>query len=183
MARKFAQILVTIWSDDDFLDLTVHEQWLYIHLTTHADLSYAGAMDWRPRKITPKAEGLTLEDIQVAAGVLAAKHYIVIDQDTEEVLVRSFMRNDGMLKQKNMGAAVAKAHGSIGSRAISGVVVHELRRLHDENPTWGSWEALADTLLKRSINPSEMAPPNPLGNPSEKGSGNPSEKGSDDPPF
>lgn len=183
MARKFAQILVTIWNDDDFLDLTVHEQWLYIHLTTHADLSYSGAMDWRPKRIVAKASGLTIADVELAAAVLRAKHYIVVDEDTEEVLVRSFMRNDGMLKQTNMGAAVAKAYASIGSRTITGVVVHELQRLQQENPLWGSWEALTDTLRKRSINPSEMVPDNPSRKGSVKGSGNPSDKGSDDPPF
>lgn len=191
MARKFAQILVTIWDDDDFLDLAAHEQWLYLHLATHADLTYTGVMDWRPRKITPKAADLTLDDITVAAGVLAAKHYLVIDEDTEEVLVRSFMRNDGLLKQKNMGAAVAKAYSSIGSRTLSGVVVHELRRLHTENPNWGSWDALSNVLAKRSLDPSEIAPANPLekgsvipfGMGSRKVSGGPSDSPPNDPPF
>lgn len=179
MARKFAQILVTIWDDDDFLDLAVNEQWLYQHLITQADLSYAGVMDWRPKKITQKAADITLEDIELAANVLQAKRYIIIDDGTEEILVRSFMRSDGLLKQKNMGAAVAKAYTSTGSRELKGIIVHELHRLHAENPSWGSWEFLADVMQKRAIDPSGKASANPSENPSN----NPSTTPTDDPPF
>lgn len=174
MARKFAQILVTIWDDDDFLDLSVSEQWLYKHIITQADLSYAGVMDWRPKKITQKAADITLEEIEIAASVLMAKNYIIIDDGTEEVLVRSFMRSDGLLKQKNMGAAVAKAYASAGSRQLKGIIVHELHRLRTENPSWGSWEGLVEVMQKRSINPSEKGSGNPSRNPSEPPSDTPS---------
>lgn len=166
MARKYAQIKVTVWDDDDFLDLSMAEQWLYLHLATAEGMSYAGVQDWRPRRIVPKAMGMTLEEVQIAAQVLEVKRYIIVDEDTEEVMVRSFIRNDGLLKQKNMGAAVDKAYSKIGSRLIKGVVVYELNRLRAENPAWPSWDALMDVLARRSINPFE--------NPSGKGSVNPS---------
>ncbi|GAA3705865.1 hypothetical protein GCM10023081_47090 [Arthrobacter ginkgonis] len=203
MARVYAQTDVGIWSDDDFLDLGLHAQWLYWHLFSQPDLSYCGVTDWRPKRIVPKAAGLTLGTVLDAARELCERHYIVTDEDTEEVLVRSFVRSDGLLKQRNMGAAVAKAHATIASRTLAGVVVHELQRLHAEHPDWSSWSALESVLSKRSINPYELTsekgpddPPempfgNPSGNPFGKGSpnpfGNPSGKGSgkasDDPPF
>lgn len=153
MARTFAQTHVSIWGDDDFLDLSPMAQWLYWHLYSQPELSYAGVTDWRPGRIVPKSSGLTLDVVESAADELTQACYIVIDDGTEEVLVRSFMRSDGLLKQKNMGAAVAKAYASVASRDIRGVIVHELKRLHEENPTWTSWPALAAILRKRSINP------------------------------
>jgi len=153
MARQYGQIKVGIWVDDDFLDLSPMAQWLFIHLSTHADLSHCGVVDWRLKRIVPKAKGLTLDVLQSAAQELIENVYIVTDEDTEEVLVRSFMRSDGLLKQRNMGAAVAKAYASVSSRAIRGVVVHELHRLKAENPEWTSWGALTDALGSRSINP------------------------------
>jgi len=156
MARQYGQIKVSIWVDDDFLDLSPMAQWLFIHLSTHADLSHCGVVDWRPKRIVPKAKGLTLEVLESAAQELIDGVYIVPDEDTEEVLVRSFMRSDGLLKQRNMGAAVAKAYASVSSRTIRGVVVHELHRLKTENPEWTSWAALKDALASRSINPREM---------------------------
>lgn len=156
MARQYGQIKVGIWVDDDFLDLSPMAQWLFIHLSTHADLSHCGVVDWRLKRIVPKAKGLTLDVLQSAAEELIENVYIMTDEDTEEVLVRSFMRSDGLLKQRNMGAAVAKAYASVSSRAIRGVVVHELHRLKAENPEWTSWGALKDALASRSLNPREM---------------------------
>ena len=155
MARKYAQIQTDIWTNDDILDLTMTEQWLYLHLVTHGKLNYCGAMDWRPKRIPPMAHGLTLGEIKDATEVLQAKRYIIIDEDTEEVLVRSFIRNDGLLKQRNMGGAVASAYKDVGSRELRGVIIHELRRLHTENPEWKSWEFLTEHLQMRSINPWE----------------------------
>lgn len=187
MARKFGQIDVNIWNDDDFLDLTFPAQWLYLHLATREQLSYAGVMDWRPKHIAPKANGLTIGTILDAADELAEHRYLVIDDDTEEVLVRSFVRNDGMLKQRNMGAAVAKAHGAVGSRILQGVIVHELNRLRTEEPTLAGWEGLKQTLEGRSVDPSTMAPDKAPAKGSSKGSVKGSPKGSvspsDDPPF
>lgn len=157
MARQYGQIKVSIWVDDDFLDLSPMAQWLFIHLSTHADLSHCGVLDWRLKRILPKAAGLTLDLLESAAQELIDGIYIITDDETEEVLVRSFMRSDGLLKQRNMGAAVAKAHASVASRTIRGVVVHELHRLKDENPDWTSWGALKEAMSGRSINPREMA--------------------------
>lgn len=156
MARQYGQIKVGIWVDDDFLDLSPMAQWLFIHLSTHADLSHCGVVDWRLKRIVPKATGLTIGILESAAQELIDNVYIITDEDTEEVLVRSFMRSDGLLKQRNMGAAVAKAYASVSSRTIRGVVVHELHRLQTENPEWTSWGALKDALGSRSINPREM---------------------------
>ncbi len=156
MARQYGQIKVSIWVDDDFLDLSPMAQWLFIHLSTHADLSHCGVVDWRLKRIVPKATGLTIGILESAAQELIENVYIIADEDTEEVLVRSFMRSDGLLKQRNMGAAVAKAYASVSSRTIRGVVVHELHRLKTENPEWTSWGALKDALASRSINPREM---------------------------
>lgn len=153
MARTFAMTRVEIWGDDEFLDLSPMAQWLYWNLMSHPDLSYCGVTDWRPGRIVPKASGLTLDVVESAADELAAARYVLIDEGTEEVLVRSFMRNDGLLKQANMGVAVAKAYAAVASRDLRGVVVHELKRLHEENAAWKSWEALAEVTRKRSVDP------------------------------
>ena len=171
MARNYAQIQTSIWTNDDILDLDMTEQWLYLHLVTHGKLSYCGTMDWRPKRIPPMAHGLTLGEVTDAAEVLQAKRYIIVDEDTEEVLVRSFIRNDGLLKQKNMGGAVANAYKDVGSRQLRGVIVHELRRLHTENPEWKSWEFLGEHLKMRTVDPWEevaKTPEQTIGSPIEE---------------
>ncbi|WP_102157687.1 hypothetical protein [Zhihengliuella halotolerans] len=161
MARTYAKTSVTIWGDDDFMDLSMPAQWLYWHLLSQPKLSHCGVLDWRPRRIVPKSSTLNLETVEAAAEELEEGLYIIVDRDTEEVLVRSYMRNDGLLTQRNMGVAVAKAHAEVSSRTIRGVVVHEVKRLHHENPTWTSWGGLADVLKKASVDPSELVAERP----------------------
>lgn len=146
MARDFAKILTRIWSDQDWRALTRDEQWLYMHLVTRSDLSYAGVADWRPKRLTPLATDISVHDVELAAAALQARGYIVIDEDTEEVLVRSYHRNDEALKQTNMGAAVKKAYFDVASSKLMGVIVWELQRLHHDRPGWKGWAGIAEIL-------------------------------------
>lgn len=152
MAGDYARIKRAIWIDEDFLDRSPVAQWLYFHLLT-SDLSLAGVSDWRPKKIVPKSTGLTVDVVTSAAEEMQDALYLIIDDDTEEVLIRSFVRHDGLLKQPNMGVAVAKAYGSIASRELRAVMVYELQRLHHEEPKLSGWDALSEILKKPSLDP------------------------------
>ncbi|MCW2132921.1 hypothetical protein [Arthrobacter sp. VKM Ac-2550] len=156
MAGEYARIKRLIWLDDDFLDLSPIAQWLYFYLLTD-DLSLAGVADWRPKRIIPKSKGLTLDVLESAATELQDALYLVIDEDTEEALIRSFIRHDGLLKQPKMGVAVAKAYGAVASRKLRGVLVHELKRLQVDDPMLKGWDSLTEILRKPSLNPTEIA--------------------------
>lgn len=184
MAREFAHIKLAIWSDDEYRDLTHSEQWLYKFLLTTASLSHAGVADWRPNRIAAHASDLTAEDVERMADGLIAKQYILVDEATEEVLVRSFVRHDELMKQPKMATAMATAHAAVASKVLRGVIVHELLRLREDFPElkgWGS-EKASELLGKTSVDPSGY----PLGKGSGKGStkgigkgsGNPSGNGS-----
>ena len=185
MARDHARIELNIWTDDDWLDLTPGAQHLYLVLLTHPDLSYAGVADWRPNRLRVMASRWDADDVKRAAEELARNLYIVVDEDTEEVLVRSFVRNDGLMKQPNLAKAMVKAARSIASRNIRAVLVHELLRLHEDHPDLKGWESAEELLSWRSADPSGYPTGYPSSNPSSNPSGNPSVKGepnpSDDP--
>jgi hypothetical protein len=178
MAREHAQIKLAIWADDDFRDLTRDEQHLYFALVTHPSLSYAGVVDWRPARIAALAADWTREDVETTAKGLIAKRYIVVDEETEEALVRSFIRNDEILKQPKVALAMLTAWAGVASKLLRGVIVHEIKRLHAETPTLpaftstatASGERLRELLTKPGVDPSASPTPNPSG----KGSGNPS---------
>jgi hypothetical protein len=159
MAREFARIHTAIWNDDDFRALSWRAQHLYFVLDTDPELSYAGVTDWRPGRIAARAADWSIGDLYFAAQELAYAYFIVIDQDTEEVLVRSFLRHDGLLKQPRMAVSVTKSFGSIGSNKIRGVIVHELRRLRksDEYADVAAWsdQRMKDVLKQRAINAKE----------------------------
>lgn len=173
MAREYAKVLVRLWADDVWRSLSFGAQSLYMAVLTHPSMSYAGVIDWRPPRLRKIAADWDAQSFAVAADELERNLFIVVDEDTEEALVRSFVRNDGLLKVPNMAVAMVKAYGEVSSTDIRGVLVHELHRLHGESPDWAGWAKALPLLNNPSVNPSERA--------SVKGSVNPSVKGSPDP--
>jgi hypothetical protein len=186
MARDHARIRLDIWADDDFRALTSSAQWLYFHLTSNETLSFCGVADWRPARIAPKTAELSPADVEAFGEELQHGLFVIIDHDTEEALVRSWVKHDGLMKSPNLAKALAKAHAATASAVLRAVVIHELKRLKaDWTPTekadgW-SVDEVKKLIRKRSISPEEgisILSGNPSGNPSEnpsaKGSGNPS---------
>lgn len=187
MARDHARIKLNIWADDDFRDLTSLAQWLYLHLVTSPSLTFCGITDWRPSRIAALTAELTGDDVERAAAELEASRYVVIDRDSEEALIRSFIRHDGLMASPNMAKAMCKAFAGTASRVLRAVVVHELHRLYDDcQPTSekpGGWfvQPLKSVLANRSMTPEEafsILPPNPSGNPFGNPSGTASGEGS-----
>lgn len=166
MAREYAQIKTSVWIDDDFLDLSREAQHLFFVLCSQMKLTFCGGMTWHPGRLSQLAAGWTVDEVNEAAVELSEALYLVIDSDTDEVLVRSFIRNDGLLGSPNITKAMLRAFSELSSRTLRGVVVHELGRLFEENPALKGWAVCSDLLAKRSIDPSELPSYNPSVNPS-----------------
>ena len=147
-----------MWLDDEWRSLTMPAQHLYLLVLTDPELSYAGVADWRPARIQQRAAEWQMRDLMLAAGELSYTYFLVFDEDTEEVMVRSFLRWDGLLKQPRMAVSMANAFGSIGSNKIRAAVVHELSRLKRENPDWGAWEKpqVKTVLRQNAVSAREM---------------------------
>jgi hypothetical protein len=184
MARDHARVRLDIWSDDEFRDLTSGAQWLYLHLLSSPALTFVGVTDWKPGRIAGHTAELSAFDVNVYGTELVAGQFLIVDPDTEEVLIRSFVKHDGLMKSPNMAKALVKAHALIGSANLRAVIVHELKRLKRAQPDLRGWDHVAGLLKKRSMSPTEAIADlswNPSGNPSEKGSENPSDQGSGHP--
>ena len=189
MARDHARILVSIWSDPDFTALDPAEQHAYLMLLSSPDLSYCGVLDLVPERYAGRAAGLTTRRFRAALDGLAKRRFVVVDDRTGEVLVRSYVRHDGVLKVPNVAKAMTKALMRTHSAKLRQVVVDELARAMRENPDARGWQGVAavnpelfDQITEKafenpSLNPSANPSGNPSGNPSAKGSGNPSGKG------
>ncbi|MCT1363334.1 hypothetical protein [Microbacterium sp. p3-SID131] len=115
------------------------------------------------------AAGRTPKQTEDAAQELADGLFVVIDEETEEVLIRSFLKHDGLLQKPNVTKAMVTAYGQVYSMALKGVIVHELNRLHDKFPDWRGFvlPEVQALLGNRSVNPSELVS-NRSPNPSEK---------------
>lgn len=154
MARERATINVDIWSDDDFRNLTAPAQALYFKLTSHPKLDYCGCVEFHPGRLAAMSKETTAGDIMAAAQELSDTYFCVFDQSTDEVLIRSFVRHDGLMRQTKLPVSMAKAYGSIASNKIRSVLVHELHRLKKLEPELKAWEMpQVMTVLKQNAVP------------------------------
>ena len=156
MARDHARIRLNIWDDEDFTDLSSSAQWLYFRILSHASLSYCGVADWRPGRYAASAGDLTANDIETFAAELERGHFVVIDRETEEVLVRSFVKHDELMDKWNMAAAVARTWSEVASKPIKAVIVHELHRLMESGAD-GKWDRddVERVMKRRRMTPDE----------------------------
>jgi hypothetical protein len=161
MPRDHGRILVTIWDDPDFLGLTPGAQRLYMLLLSQRGINNAGMIPTQIGKWAKRSRYTDHEDIVAALTELCEARFVACDDFTEETLVRSFIRNDGIVKNANVFKnALACAEG-IESPVLRAILADELRRLR---------RADADDVAAR-IHPEETpneAPLNDVGTPFER---------------
>ena len=179
--KDHARVNLALWGDDDFLDLTVDEQLLYLSLWTSPGLSYCGAGEWHSGRIANLAADWTRDRIERAAAGLSRNLFLIVDADTDEYLLRSWIKHDGLWRMPNMAVSVANARAELSSRMLRGVVVHEVRRLRDMHPESSSWkrDAVVSMLDQRSVDPAALDPFNPTSNPQADPCSNPQSDPSD----
>src|SRR5699024_1344490 len=144
-----------------------------------------GVADWRTNRLSMMSADGSVEKLEAAAAELEDRKFIVVDEGTEEVLIRSFVKHDGLLKSPNLAAALAREYANVYSPRLREVIAFEVQKLHRREPGLKGWDRLG-TLLSEparnvfdegSPNPSVDPSLNPSGNPSLNPSGNPSVKG------
>ena len=185
MAREHARILTRIWSDAEFCALPIAEQRLYFQLLSQKNLSQAGVLPLQVRKLARGSAETTEEDVVATLKQLEAARFVFVDADTEEVLIRSFIRNDGVLKMPNVFKAALRAATTVESPLLREVLAEELRRTRRKDALAVAEElspTASETLPEPIPNPSETLPeplkvregfPEPQGEGEGEGEGEP----------
>jgi len=153
MARDHARIYHRIWADADFRALNEAAQRAYMLVLTQPDLNYCGVTTLSMHRWACLAADSNLRRIRKAIGELETARYIATDATTEELLIRSFVRNDGLLSSPNICINVVRTFPSMLSPRLRLVFLVELHRLNQEEqePGWEKgWTELA-TLLQEPI--------------------------------
>lgn len=167
LPRREARVFTSIWKDEDFIALPRSAQWFYFFLLSQPDLSYCGVLPLRPGRWVRKAADLTPGGIEADLAVLAAgeRPFVVTDEETGEVFVRSLIRHDGIWKMPNIMKAAREAAESVESPAIRAALLAELERIP---------AAESESKLVREVHAAFTAdlrglPCNPSANPSAMG--------------
>lgn len=183
MPRTRAMILTSIWSDPDFVALSPATKLVYLALLSQPDVNHLGLLSIAYSRWARALRG-SVEWVRECVEELEEARFLVVDHETDQLLIRTFMRHDGVIKQPNILRAAASALGEVFSVKIAEALHQELALIDDSDypasvgPILATMRAqLKGIAAKGSPNPS----PNPSGNPSAKGLAKASKKGSENP--
>jgi hypothetical protein len=134
LTRDRANIRTDLWADSHWRSLTPGAQWLYLYLLSAPSLSYVGIADWRPVRIAKLGRGLSKDSVERYADELAGGRFVVVSDETEEILIRSFLRHDGLLKNPNLWKSVGLDFAAVAAPELRTAIAEETLRLRAENP-------------------------------------------------
>jgi hypothetical protein len=190
MARSHARIHVSAYdAESRFTDLPLHLQGLYWLLVARRDINFCGVLPYKP-KVWAAGAADDVERVTELVDELEQLDYVVIDHDTDELWVRTYIHHDQVLAMPQVAMTMARQYDTVYSSAIRSRIREALPPgLRDGFPTnlTASRKQVADLLEEhdakgykptRNIpcdNPSDMGCDNPSGtlpeNPSDMGSG------------
>lgn len=126
---EYGKLYKAAWGDADFKALTEGEQALYHKLISQSDTSLAGVLTYAPVRWAGQTAGMTVADIESRMAGLVEKRYALVDLETQEVLIRSYIRNDSGWRSPRTMLGVAGAVRRILSKSLRAAVSVELQRI------------------------------------------------------
>jgi hypothetical protein len=165
MANAVAFIDEGLWrKDKEFQQLSRSAQCMYCQVLSQKDLDTAGVLTLHLDLLAKACKELTTEQIVVDLAELEQGRFLFVDYDTDELLVRSYVRRVsavGMPKNRAW-LSVPKNARLVASEKLRHELAVELRRLRRKEAI-----ELADEIdpLPTPLEP----PPDPLGTPSRNG--------------
>jgi len=132
MPREYAKVWFTMWTDEDFCDQPIFDKLLYNVLLSQPPtlLNYCGTQPLslkRWRKAMRDGDSLPSDlDVKAALRRMERRRYVFTDDETCEVLIRSFIRRDEVAKQPNVLLSALRAAALIESPKLAYIQLAEL---------------------------------------------------------
>jgi len=160
----YGKLLSRIWSDPEFTALDARAQQLYCLLISYHSRNLAGVLPLTLKRWAGSTRDATVDNITEALQQLAKAGFIVVDWDTEEVLIRTYVRNDEVHRQPNLMKAARKFALQIESPALRRALSAELMRL-PEHKDAAETERVAKQLVETLTEPFAEPLPEPFAEP------------------
>lgn len=173
MARDHARIQCAIWRDAEFTSLSKDAQRIYMLLLSQPNLSLCGRLDYTPGRWANLADDETIVEVVCAIDELETHQFVLVDEDAAEIIIRSFVRHDGVCDAANLIQAMWKAWAGMFSDTLRQAVVQELPDVafqHGFGDEKKAYEPPREALEMRERDPL----PTPSAKGSQKGSPKPS---------
>src|SRR6186713_2946538 len=98
MPRTRAMILTTIWRDPEFGALRPAAKLVYLMLLSQPDVNHLGVLPLVPGRWA-RLVGYPPEAMTECLTELDQARFLVVDADAQQVLIRTLLRNDGIVRQ------------------------------------------------------------------------------------
>lgn len=181
MPRNHGRISTSIWDDADFIALAAGPQRMYMFLLSQPNLNYAGLLPLTMNRWARKYSGGNATAVRADLLALAEARFIVLDEDIEELTVRTLVKGDGVHRQPRVMQRFVEDAQEITSPKLRAALLVELGRLPlddlSDKPVGGRDSRSVRQVAVDSIEAVREAYGDPLGNPS----GNPPRNPSPDP--
>ncbi|MFE5699957.1 hypothetical protein [Rhodococcus koreensis] len=133
MPREYGKAWFSMFTDEHFTAQLNIDKFLYMTLLGQPSLNYAGVTPInfkRWRKAIREGDRMPSElEAKAALIRLERNDYVFTDDDTGEVLVRSFMRRDEVHKMPNVMLSALRAAAQVESPKLARVLAAELTRV------------------------------------------------------
>lgn len=126
MARSYGRIDVQRFHDTDWRALPLAEKAVFDMMLTHPKLSLCGALDLKYGSLCGYAPDLDVDALSGHLEALEAARFIAVDWDTDEAVIRTFVRHDGVLQNQNLGKGMWSAWIAVESPHLRKVVLDNL---------------------------------------------------------
>jgi hypothetical protein len=146
VARSEARLLFSVW--EGLAEISDPAKLAYFAVLTDSSLTQCGAGPLRPSKWCKNLRWKR-DLIEPVLSELDEHRKIFVDHDTEEVLIRTFVRRDGVAKMPNVLRAALKSAYMIESLRLRKELAVELRVLHEERA--GDAEGLLREVLDECL--------------------------------
>lgn len=126
---EYGKIFKRVWGDEDFKALNARQQLLYLKLLSQPDISIAGVLTMAVPRWAAQTVKLTVKEVEADLRALEKTSFVVCDHETQEVLVRSYIRNDLGWKSTKTFKSIAGAVERVLSPSIRGAISSELTKI------------------------------------------------------
>lgn len=124
-ARSYALIHSTILASD-LTEQSLGAQLLYLQLLARPERNKVGLIMYRPRSWVKSLPGLTVADVEDLVAELEDADLLVVDRDTLEVVHRTHMHHDGVLKMSQVLISAAKERPAVESDIIGAAIDEQI---------------------------------------------------------
>lgn len=149
--RKEARIFTSVWQDADFIALPVEAQRLYFLLLSQPELSHCGVLTLAENRWATYAPGMTRGRVRTELTILAEaepRPFILTDYGTDELLIRSFVRRDHVLRSPKLIRPLVVACQTVRSVRLRTALRDELQATQGDESVCDAAVDAVDLLVK-----------------------------------